>query len=505
MAVTSLSSPATVPAHILLTGATGFLGQALLERLLADHPYTRITLLIRAGVPDSARERLDALLQRPTFAALGNSARRRTLADSIGVVEADLTGAYAVPSDIDAVVHCASSVKFDEGLDTAFDTNVAGTQRLYRALAEHQARPHVIHVSTTYVNAGRVPVSYDEPVQHDADWRAELARVQDLTTQLRRGQHHASADAQLSLLGAQRASELGWTDVYTLTKALGERVAEQTWGSGQLTILRPSIIESALSRPYPGWIDGFKVADPVIAAYARGQLRHFPGHPDTVLDLIPVDLVVNAILASLLNPPQPGDTRYLQVASGTSNPLTLGDLLSHARSYFGSHPWIDASGRQRHPADFRYRSPKQLHAWVTTAQRSLAATARVLDLTPAGQRTALRRRLATSHTRLELLRQYMALYTPYTCGQTVFDTSTAAQLSRQCHPLLRFEASTFDWGHYLPQVHLPAVVELMKAHRRSAGSAPTQAALPPRPGRRTRPSGQARRTQQRLQVAEELR
>ncbi len=503
MAVTSLSSPATVPAHILITGATGFLGQALLERLLTDHPYTRITLLIRAGRHDSARDRLRALLQRPVFGAVGNSARRHVLADSIGVVEADLTGAYSLPADLDAVVHCASSVKFDEGLDTAFDTNVAGTQRLYAALAEGNPTTHVIHVSTAYVNSGRVPVSFDEPVRHDTDWRTELARVRALSATLRHPDHQGHAEAKLSLLGAQRASELGWTDVYTLTKALGERVAEELWAAGRLTVLRPSIIESALTRPYPGWIDGFKVADPVIAAYARGQLRHFPGHPDTVLDLIPVDLVVNATLASLLNPPHPGAPRYLQVASGTSNPLTLGDLLSHARSYFGSHPWIDATGRACYPADFRYRSPKQLQTRVAYAQRALAAAARVLDLSPASQRTALRRRVATSHTRLELLSEYMALYTPYTCGQTVFDTSEAAQLSRNCHPLLRFEASSLDWSHYLPQVHLPAVVDLMKAHRRPLRVAQPGAVATSAHGARA--SRQARRAQQRLQVSEELR
>src|SRR5262245_29118932 len=33
--------------HVLLTGATGFLGQALLERLLSSYPQTRMTLLIR--------------------------------------------------------------------------------------------------------------------------------------------------------------------------------------------------------------------------------------------------------------------------------------------------------------------------------------------------------------------------------------------------------------------------------------------------------------------------
>ena len=61
--------------------------------------------------------------------------------------------------------------------------------------------------------------------------------------------------------------------------------------------VRPSIIESALSEPRPGWIRGFRMAEPIIISYARGLLREFPGVPEGIIDVIPVDMVVAAILA----------------------------------------------------------------------------------------------------------------------------------------------------------------------------------------------------------------
>ena len=70
--------------------------------------------------------------------------------------------------------------------------------------------------------------------------------------------------------------------------------------------MRPSIIESALEHPFPGWIDGFKMADPIIRAYGLGQIPEFPGIPEGIVDLIPVDYVVNAILAVAANPPRAG-------------------------------------------------------------------------------------------------------------------------------------------------------------------------------------------------------
>jgi len=53
--------------HVLVTGATGFLGQAVLERLLAEHPDTRVTVLIRPRGTQSAQDRLAGLARKPVF------------------------------------------------------------------------------------------------------------------------------------------------------------------------------------------------------------------------------------------------------------------------------------------------------------------------------------------------------------------------------------------------------------------------------------------------------
>ena len=38
------------------------------------------------------------------------------------------------------------------------------------------------------------------------------------------------------------------------------------------------------------------MAEPIIISYARGLLREFPGVPEGIIDVIPVDLAVAAIL-----------------------------------------------------------------------------------------------------------------------------------------------------------------------------------------------------------------
>ena len=97
--------------------------------------------------------------------------------------------------------------------------------------------------------------------------------------------------------GRSRAASVGWPDAYAFTKALGEQALTESKGNVPVSIVRPSIIESAWAEPRPGWIRGFRMAEPVIISYARGLLKEFPGVPEGTIDVIPVDIVVAAIIA----------------------------------------------------------------------------------------------------------------------------------------------------------------------------------------------------------------
>src|SRR5690606_15528046 len=95
---------------------------------------------------------------------------------------------------------------------------------------------------------------------------------------------------QLVEAGRARAASVGWPDAYAFTKALGEQALTDTvaanGGAVPVSIVRPSIIESAWAEPRPGWIRGFRMAEPVIISYARGLLKEFPGVPEGTVDVI---------------------------------------------------------------------------------------------------------------------------------------------------------------------------------------------------------------------------
>ncbi|SNQ50556.1 Putative fatty acyl coA reductase (fragment) [Frankia canadensis] len=360
--------------RVLVTGITGFMGEALLERLLSDFPDTRVVALVRPRGSHSGAARLARMTRKPAFRLLrervGAAELAALVASRVEVIEGDLTRVPALPGDIDVVIHCAGEVSFDPPIDDAFRINVGGVQELVRALRAAGAAPHLVHVSTAYVAGLRSGHIAEGPLAHDVDWRVEQAfatRVREQTedasrspensTRFRRaavrrfaaaGAQTVSAEAErlrrewvarrLVSAGGERAQVLGWTDAYTFTKALGERWLEEHHGELPLTIVRPSIIESAVARPFPGWIEGFKMAEPLILAYGRGELPDFPASPDAVVDIIPIDLVVNATLAAAAHTPPVERPAYYTVCSGFRNPLRFWELYEHVREYFLADP-----------------------------------------------------------------------------------------------------------------------------------------------------------------------
>src|SRR6266498_1975731 len=109
-------------AHVLLTGATGFLGQALLEKLLSSYPDTTVSLLVRGRGSSSGAARVAGLLRKPVFSRwrkeVGEDAAKAAFEERVRVVDADLgAGSVVLPSDITVVIHAASTVSFDPPID----------------------------------------------------------------------------------------------------------------------------------------------------------------------------------------------------------------------------------------------------------------------------------------------------------------------------------------------------------------------------------------------------
>ena len=508
---------------IVLTGVTGFIGEQLLWKILTELPDTVPAVLVRRKGSAGARDRMVSLVKRKIFTGVREAAGgAEALVDSrIEVLEGDLPHVPVLPRDLDVVVHCAGDVSFDPPIDQAFITNVVGTKALMERMLDAcraedgtPARvPHYVHISTAYTAGRRRGAIPEGPQVHSVDYEAETAaglamrelveaasRMPERLTTLRKQaeRHHrragyltTAADTErrreewvqdeLVRAGTERARSLGWTDVYTFTKALGERVVADLGAQIRVSVVRPAIVESSWSHPYPGWIEGFKMAEPLILAYGRGELPEFPGSPDSVLDIVPCDLVVNAIVAVCASSPDVGQPAYYHVGSGARNPLTIADMYGHIRRYFTAHP-LERTAKPGEPLpEWHFPGSSSVGRLLTTSERVHSLAERVLARVPRSDRT---RRAARSldrfRDRLDFLERYHSLYNEYAQSELHFVDDNTLALTRSLHPddveAFAFDTAVFDWKTYIEDVHCPSIttsVRRMDALRRKRGLRPS--------------------------------
>ncbi len=135
---------------VLVTGGSGFLGKALVAKLLRDTQAKRVVLLLRSSRPKkgqergmSPRERLEEmLLTDAAFEGLTEEDKKSRVCAMRGDVsmpglgvdpEEEREAGVAAAGEGEVVVfHSAATVRFDEPMPEALRTNVEGTREVLR-------------------------------------------------------------------------------------------------------------------------------------------------------------------------------------------------------------------------------------------------------------------------------------------------------------------------------------------------------------------------------------
>ncbi len=499
---------------ILMTGGTGFLGTALVEKMLRGLPdLGRLYLLVRSSRGKSAAERFEKdVLGSAAFnklrGELGDGFEEH-VAEKVRVLEGDVhepnlglgeQDLAELSREVDAVIHSAASVIFDAPLDAAVGSNVRGTLRLLKLAREWEKRPLFMHVSTSYVSGTRKGIVPEEvpggesPNGTALDPRTEIRNLDGIVAEVERASRERSlmsrfeteARRELGMVGeesevaertdqlrrawvrerlvergTERAKELGWHDVYTFTKSVAERMVVRERGESPLVILRPAVIESSLTEPYPGWIQGSRMADPIIMAFAKGILREFPGDPESLIDIVPVDHVVNAILAAIRRPDEP---EVFQIASGDRNPLRYRDLYDHVRDYFVANPLRDSGGRPIPPAEWSFPGRGKVEGALQAQLFGLKVAGKAAGFLPEGHiATDVRGKVARADKRARMSLYYSRIYGAYANMASIFSTARTAEMFRELSPEDReefsFDIKQLDWREWLHETHLPALTE----------------------------------------------
>ena len=420
------------------------------------------------------------------------------------------TGIYQkLQNEVQIFINSGGLVKFDPPIDMSLHSNVIGAKHAVE-FVQGCNDAVLLHVSTAYVcgtKPGRFPEELHPPyevyAQKMADesggkipdsLEAEIEDVLQIAEKIRAEADESSRDDQfrrevLKQVGSEqessddyrrqyestrekwieqrlvdeglkRAQSRGWNDTYTYMKALGEQMVAKTRGDLPVAIIRPSIIESSLEDPQPGWLDGLRMADPLIVGFGKGRLPDFPAEPDIILDIIPVDFVVNAILIVAKQTYQRRGIEVYHVATGSQNPLYFRDIVDASHDHFVKYPMLD-SGKPIPPPIWKYPGLEEFQRKLSRKLGALKAASQLLDLIPLRWSRQRNRRIAVIQNALEGLQYYIRIYGPYTRLNFEFETSKIGQLfaSLTASDQRRFglDISQFDWQHYLQNIHIPGI------------------------------------------------
>jgi fatty acyl-CoA reductase len=341
---------------VLLTGATGFLGKIVLERLLWEFPTMR---QLRVMIRGDAAARLDALWPLELFDRLRERhggqdafvawAKAVTVpcAGDIESTDLGLSGEQLadLKGGLNIVIHCAALVSWDERIDRSINANTLGTKRLLELAEGNPGLDRFQYVSSAFTHGRRceTPKCAENMFSPDVSIMAELhperapdfsveaeieaaqayareaeARGRDvseflgeaekraLTGDGRKGAAEIAAtlrqkeiDTGIADWGVKRAQSHGWFDNYTYSKALAEMLLVRHCPAHvRCSIVRPTGITACRAQPKVGWLDAYLLVEPLIHGVGTGKITAFPGDPAGVIDVIPADMVTSVMLAA---------------------------------------------------------------------------------------------------------------------------------------------------------------------------------------------------------------
>jgi long-chain acyl-CoA synthetase len=501
--------------RVMLIGVTGFIGKVWLANTLMDLPEIgKLYLLIRSQKSSPARERFEKMIEGspvfdPLFEKYGDQLGG-LLAEKIEVVEGDVSQpglgldsetATRLHADLDLIINSSGLTDFNPDLRDALAANVDAAYHLIEFIrgSDHAA---LLHLSTCYV-AGRRDGRVSEQVSANytpagvADFDAEKewyrlhelvesaeARVEgpevaeELKKQALNKEHAAkglSGQAlenqirknkvrwlknHLTEEATRRAQELGWPNTYTFTKSLAESLIAKHGAGLPIAIVRPSIVETSVTKPFRGWNEGINTSASL--SYLLGTaFRQLPSNERKLLDIIPVDAVcagMTLISAALVE--RRHDPLY-QLATSRTNPCDMGrsiELTSlghrrHYRAQEGLECWL------RLRMDAIPVSKERYNRMSAPAQKMIIKSIqRVMSPLP----SAMTKPLAKTERNLERVEKLVELFEPFILhNEHDFAADNVEKLSQALTPeekeIFGYDTAGLDWWEYWIDIHIPAL------------------------------------------------
>ncbi|KAL0402769.1 UNVERIFIED_CONTAM: Fatty acyl-CoA reductase 2 [Sesamum radiatum] len=415
--------------NIFITGATGLLGKALIEKLLRSTSVGKIYLLIKAEDKDAALDRLnkeivDSELFKCVREKHGNIYYQELVKEKLIPVVGnicepnlgmDFNSCRAIMKDVDIIIESAASTTLNERYDLLLDLNVNAPQRLMRFAKRCKNLKLFVHISTAYVNGRKEGLILEKPLIMGENGRKEMNNDDEDEDEMSSFPGVDLADEiSLAMKSTSQLSSHHHQD-YDVTKNL-KRLGQQ------------------------------RMFDPVIISYGKGQLPAYLADPQLHMDIIPVDMVVNSTIAAIAkhgtNSYKP-ELNVYHVASGVVNPLRFCDFFDILHEYFNSTPLFNIKN-----------NISKIKCFSNMNDLSKYTRDAILSNNEMGD--AMDEKMVR---KVQSKAKAKVAYAEQLCK--MFDTSNTQKLLKEMskEERLNFEvdATKIDWRNYFLEIHIPGL------------------------------------------------
>ncbi|XP_062086569.1 putative fatty acyl-CoA reductase 7 [Humulus lupulus] len=476
---------------ILITGATGFLAKLFVEKILRVVPNVkRLYLLLRASDSNTARQRMhsevigkevfrvlreergkdfDAFINEKLIAVAGDIAY-----EDLRIEDVNLR--HQLWDNLDIILNSAATTDFYERYDVSLAINTMGVVHMLNFAKKCLKLKTFLHVSTAYVCGEVKGIIQEKAFQIGETLRQNCPKLdfeveKQLVTQKLYQLHwqevsKAAITTAMKELGIQRAKLFGWPNTYVFTKAMGEMCLEQAKDDLSIIIIRPTMITSTYKEPFPGWIEGLRTVDSVIIGYGRGKVTCFLGSPTLILDLIPGDMVVNAIIMAIQAQEKNSSGIIYQVGSSMRNPINISQICNLIFRYFTKHPLVNKEDEKP------IRVGKlTLFKHITTFRMYIAIRfALPLKIWHLINRVAgfgyNKEKHIKNMSKLKTVLHLVQLYKPYVLFNAIFDDINLERLRQEAKDeklieTFNFDPKCIDWEDYIINTHIPGLTKFV--------------------------------------------
>ncbi|EOA23870.1 hypothetical protein CARUB_v10017087mg [Capsella rubella] len=474
---------------ILVTGVPGFLAKVFVEKILRLQPKVKkLFLLLRAPDNESAMQRFHSeVLEKDLFRVLRNNLGDANLkalvsekvvpipgdisVDNIGVKDSDLL--QLMWNEIDIIVNVAATTNFDERYDVGLRINTFGPLNVLNFAKKCVKGQLLLHVSTAYVCGEQSGLLHEKTFHMGETLNGHGKLVIDTEMEIMKQKlkelHKQDCPEEeiaqtMKDLGMSRAKLHGWPNTYVFTKSMGEMLLGNQRETLPIVIIRPTMITSTFSEPFSGWIEGLRTIDSVIVAYGKGRLKCFLADPNSVLDLIPVDMVANAMVnAAARHAGKLGSQTVYHVGSSFKNPITFEQVHDLAARYFTKNPLIGRDGSPIIVSKGTILSTMAQFSFYMTLRYKLPL--QMLRLIGIIYPWWDGNKYKDIDRKIKLAMRLVELYRPYVLFKGIFDDSNTEllrlerkEVNKEMNDVFQFDPKTIDWEDYITTIHIPGLI-----------------------------------------------